>query len=126
MENPATWGRSERVIQDAYGAWSAARNKGVAGLSLARHIADALRDEGLLAEEHAEALSCLDVPEFHCRDGEHCNCPRCHLASAFPGFRDMSHDDAIEHWAREQDDAGEDHLRNEVDSQHMADYYRAQ
>jgi hypothetical protein len=40
--------------------------------------------------EPSQARSCLDVPEFHCHDGEHCNCPDCHDASRFSKFRDMS------------------------------------
>lgn len=51
MENPATWGRAERVVSDAWTNWYDAHAKGVVGLSLPRTITDALRAEGLLKEE---------------------------------------------------------------------------
>jgi hypothetical protein len=54
MENPATWGRAEGIISRAYAEWSESRNKGIIGLSLARQIADALRDAGLLIEPQVE------------------------------------------------------------------------
>lgn len=50
MENPATWGPAEHAINDAYGKWFERHDKGYVGLSLARAIADALRDADLLKE----------------------------------------------------------------------------
>lgn len=51
MENPATWGKAEKVIDEAYQDWWKSRARGTYGLSLARRIADALRDAELLRDE---------------------------------------------------------------------------
>lgn len=51
MENPAPWGKAERVITNALMDWAAARDASVIGPSQARLIADALREAGLLKEE---------------------------------------------------------------------------
>jgi hypothetical protein len=57
MENPATWGPAERVvdgvIRDHYLARREEMKRGEfrAGLSLARQITDALREAGLLPRE---------------------------------------------------------------------------
>lgn len=51
MENPATWGRAEQVISQAYQDWWKGRAEGRTGLSLPRRIADALRAAGLLRDE---------------------------------------------------------------------------
>jgi hypothetical protein len=57
MENPATWGRAERVISDAYEDWWKGHSRGRVGLSLARQIADALRNAGLLRDEEETLFS---------------------------------------------------------------------
>lgn len=54
MENPATWTKTEKIVQKAYTDWAEARAKGVIGLSLTRTVTDALRKEGLLKEEEDE------------------------------------------------------------------------
>jgi hypothetical protein len=54
MENPASWGKAEQVIDKEYREWYDLRAGGMVGLSLARRVADALRAEGLLAAEEAE------------------------------------------------------------------------
>jgi hypothetical protein len=51
MENPATWGPAEKVVDDAYERWFRLRSQGYCGLSLARQITDALREAGLLKED---------------------------------------------------------------------------
>jgi hypothetical protein len=51
MENPATWGRAERVVSDALEAALKARDEGYVGFSTPRQITDALRREGLLKED---------------------------------------------------------------------------
>ena len=55
MENPATWGPAERIIQETYLAWlenlRLPANERVIGLSLYRQVADALRTAGLLKED---------------------------------------------------------------------------
>lgn len=98
MENPSTWGEAERIVQQVLDDFFANQKKRVTdptkimiGRSLPRHVTDALREAGLLKEEEVQARSCLDVPEFHCRNGEHCNCPACHDAGRFSKFRDLSH-----------------------------------
>lgn len=50
MENPATWGKAEKVVHDEYVKWWEDREKMMCGLSLERRITDALRREGLLVE----------------------------------------------------------------------------
>lgn len=56
MENPATWGRAEKVVHEAHQRWWKDRADGVAGLSLERYITDALRRENLLRDENQEEL----------------------------------------------------------------------
>lgn len=56
MENPATWGRAEKAVNQAYQDWWKARAEGRIGLSLARCITDALRRENLLRDETQEEL----------------------------------------------------------------------
>ena len=48
MENPATWGEAEKIIDGAYTTWWHDRESGVIGLSLAKQIGDALYEAGLL------------------------------------------------------------------------------
>jgi hypothetical protein len=50
MENPATWGPAEKVVDEAHAKWYDARERGIIGLSLARTITDALREAGLLKD----------------------------------------------------------------------------
>lgn len=52
MENPATWGRTERTVHEALSRWQNEVASGSVGLSSARTITDALRAEGLLKEEN--------------------------------------------------------------------------
>lgn len=49
MENPATWGKAERVVDQIL--TEAAYDPFRAGLSLARRITDALREAGFDLEE---------------------------------------------------------------------------
>jgi len=62
MENPATWGLAEKtvdsMITDAYEN----RKTGLAGLSLARRITDALRKEGLLRDRTLAHCVTCDFP----------------------------------------------------------------
>ena len=51
MENPATWGRAERIVHEALKRQQEAVARGLVGLSQARTVTDALRAEGLLKEE---------------------------------------------------------------------------
>lgn len=48
MENPATWGRAERIVDTALKQWDEAHAAGFVGASRAMLICDALRKEGLL------------------------------------------------------------------------------
>lgn len=57
MENPATWGEAERIVQQVLDDFFANQNKPItdpakyiAGLSLERKITDALREAGLLKD----------------------------------------------------------------------------
>lgn len=52
MEDPATWGPVEKIIDRVMEDHARARAEepGLCGLSLARQIADALRKEGLLKD----------------------------------------------------------------------------
>jgi hypothetical protein len=50
VENPATWGDTENVIHNAIIQDHYAKQEGRAGFSLARKIADALREAGLLKD----------------------------------------------------------------------------
>lgn len=56
MENPATWGKAERVINDALYAADRAQLAGRVGFSRARQITLALRNAGLLTEEDSERV----------------------------------------------------------------------
>jgi hypothetical protein len=51
MENPATWGTAEHIVNNTYADWCDAREQDICGLSLARQITDALRAEGMLVGE---------------------------------------------------------------------------
>ena len=51
MENPATWGKAERIINDTMVQAMRAQAEGVYGLSMARQVADALRAANLLKPE---------------------------------------------------------------------------
>lgn len=55
MENPATWGPAERIIDEILGkiilGWGKSGEEITCGLSAARQIADALRNAGLLKED---------------------------------------------------------------------------
>ncbi len=51
MENPATWGQAEKVIDRVLSEKNNILPEFHCGLSLTRRIADALRDAGLLEEE---------------------------------------------------------------------------
>lgn len=51
MENPATWGKAEHVVNDALAESDRAMLGGLIGLSLTRRITDALREAGLLKED---------------------------------------------------------------------------
>lgn len=51
MENPASWGKLERVIHDALREYDAEQERGVIGASRAAVVATALRREGLVQEE---------------------------------------------------------------------------
>ena len=55
MENPATWSRTERIINDTFFEWQIAQAEGRFGQSLAKTIAEALREEGLLNETTPES-----------------------------------------------------------------------
>ena len=54
MENPASWGKAEKIIAEVHRAWldnlHRPADERVIGLSLYRQIADALREAGLLNE----------------------------------------------------------------------------
>lgn len=51
MENPATWGPAEHVVQEALDKAADAYTKKMVGLSTTRQITDALRREGLLVDD---------------------------------------------------------------------------
>lgn len=57
MENPATWGKAEEIVNDVILAeWDQQRREEfTVGLSLTRQITDALRAAGLLIEEVDDA-----------------------------------------------------------------------
>jgi hypothetical protein len=50
MENPATWTKAERVVQDALDEAARGREQMVFGFSTAQQITNALREAGLLRE----------------------------------------------------------------------------
>jgi hypothetical protein len=54
VENPATWGPAEKIINKVYIDWVENLHKPaderVTGLSLQRQVADALREAGLLKD----------------------------------------------------------------------------
>jgi hypothetical protein len=56
MENPATWGPAERIVDKILGEivlnWGKPPEEKVIGLSAARQITDALRAAGLLKENN--------------------------------------------------------------------------
>lgn len=58
MENPATWGPAEKIVQEVYVNWIESMEKPaderIAGLSLYRQITDALREAGLLKEDFSK------------------------------------------------------------------------
>lgn len=54
MENPATWGRAERVVAKAIKNFQDQTVPQTAGLSLVRQITDALRADGLLSYPNSE------------------------------------------------------------------------
>jgi hypothetical protein len=58
MENPATWGDAENVIHNAIVKDHYAKQGGKVGLSLARQIADALREAKLLNEVPVACGNC--------------------------------------------------------------------
>lgn len=60
VENPATWGKAERVIDEALDEADAAFQDQVCGLSVPRRIADALRQAGLLVETTSETPEPVD------------------------------------------------------------------
>lgn len=51
MENPATWGQAEKIISAVIRDDDEATANGIAGWSLPKQIAEALRDAGLIARE---------------------------------------------------------------------------
>ena len=55
MENPATWGEAERIVEQCLQEDEDAKWRGICGLSLPRRITDALRDAGLLSSKDAES-----------------------------------------------------------------------
>lgn len=55
MENPATWGKAERLVHLAIRSHHNAQAAGFTGLSLVRTITDVLRDAGLLREEPVQS-----------------------------------------------------------------------
>ena len=55
MENPATWGEAEHVVNNALREHDSLP-VGFCGLSRARRITDALREAGLLMELKQESL----------------------------------------------------------------------
>jgi hypothetical protein len=54
VEDPATWGEAERVISAALKRHEHDRSLGIIGLSRARIIADALRENGLLVPRESD------------------------------------------------------------------------
>lgn len=62
MENPATWGRAEKIVNRALTDAMSDHARGVIGLSTARRITDALKQAGLLSE-YSEDESYEDTPE---------------------------------------------------------------
>lgn len=61
MENPATWGPAEKIVHDVLNEQDnilprlrPSPGEVLCGLSLERQITDALREAGLLKEEHGE------------------------------------------------------------------------
>jgi len=56
MENPATWGRAERVVDEALRKHAEMMAKHYCGLSDVRMVTDALRAAGLLKKEHQHAF----------------------------------------------------------------------
>lgn len=67
MENPATWGRAEHIVQDVLRRREDSRASGEfrCGLSLARQITDALRAEGLLAAEDKVVAVREQINDWH-------------------------------------------------------------
>ena len=51
MENPAAWGKAERLINEVHREHTRAMHEGRVGLSLAMKVANKLREAGLLKDE---------------------------------------------------------------------------
>ena len=62
MENPATWGQPERIVDKAVDDAYQNRKAGLIGLSLTRQITDALRAAGLLRERQLAHCVTCDFP----------------------------------------------------------------
>lgn len=60
MENPATWGQAEKVVNQTLTEIAEARRAGVIGLSQARVITGALREAGLLPEDGSSCGHCTE------------------------------------------------------------------
>ncbi len=58
MENPATWGEAERIVNETLCSAYEDRAAGVIGLSTARRVTDALRTAGLLTDEPGVCVKC--------------------------------------------------------------------
>ncbi len=74
MENPATWGKAEHIVNkviedhfDHHHKVTAGEEEPIAGLSLVRKITDALREAGLLSRS---------------REDPYESCPWCHPESS--------------------------------------------
>ena len=50
MENPAAWGKAERVVDKAMREWLKSQEAGIIGRSKVKAITDALREADLLKE----------------------------------------------------------------------------
>ena len=63
MENPATWGEAEKIIDRTLTAGNRAALRGEVGWSLAKQIAEALREACLLRDEDEAAHLFYSNPE---------------------------------------------------------------
>jgi len=66
MENPDTWGKAEKIIDQAITDYARDVLHGIVGLSLARRIADDLRAAGMVKAESMWAC-----PGEACGHAEH-------------------------------------------------------
>jgi hypothetical protein len=62
MENPATWGPAEKVVDKVIREVYENRRAGITGLSMVRRVTDGLREAGLLRDRELAHCAGCDFP----------------------------------------------------------------